>query len=96
MVKDLQVVWSNQAIEVSKKIIDYIVEQWGVASAMDFIQETSDFVELLSKNSKLCPESKKKNLRKCLVSKQVSLIYQIEKNKISIVTLIDNRSNHHF
>lgn len=88
--------WSIEALEKSKAISDAIYEQWGISSVLEFRNKLTDLIKLLAENKDLCPKSKKLSFRKCVVTKQTSLIYFVEKKIIKIITLIDNRSSHNY
>ncbi len=47
-------------------------------------------------NKELCPASKLLTYRKCVVSKQTSLIYTIHDTSIFLITFIDNRALHNY
>ena len=84
---------SNQS---SLNFADYIYEKWGISASIEFVDKIDILTGLLATNKKLCPKSLKKSFRKCVVTKQVSLVYTISKDIIHLIAFVDNRSNHHF
>ena len=90
------VTWSKRASKSYLKTLESILEKWTVKEGEAFMDEVDSYINNLSKNKMLCPPSKKINLRKCVVSKQTSLIYKVYGKKISIVVFIDNKSNHKY
>ena len=92
----MRVVWSQTALDAYLHIIDDIFENWTIKEVVNFQEAVDKLLFQLSKNSKLCPVSNLLNYRKCVVSKQTSLIYAINKDSIFLVTFIDNRSLHNF
>jgi plasmid stabilization system protein ParE len=92
----MKIIWSNQAKISYEKIIDFILEQWSPDIAFNFESKTNRLLDNLKNNKKLCPVSKKKQLRKCIIHKNTSLIYRIIEQNIEIVTFIDNRSKHQY
>ncbi|AWW28882.1 hypothetical protein DN752_01340 [Echinicola strongylocentroti] len=51
-------------------------------------------LELIVERPEIYPTSgKKKQVKRCVISKQTSLYYQIKKDKIELITLFDNRRN---
>ncbi|RLD63591.1 MAG: type II toxin-antitoxin system RelE/ParE family toxin [Bacteroidetes bacterium] len=92
----MKIIWSNQAKFSYEEIIDFILEQWPTDIALDFENKTNNLLDKLKKNIKLCPNSKKKQLRKCVIHKNTSLIYKIVKPNIELITFIDNRSEHQY
>ncbi|MCF8298594.1 MAG: type II toxin-antitoxin system RelE/ParE family toxin [Saprospiraceae bacterium] len=92
----MKIIWSEQAKLSYEKTIDFILEQWSAEIALDFENRTNKLLDNLKKNKKLCPASKKKQLRKCTIHKNISLIYKLVKSYIEVVTFIDNRSKHQY
>lgn len=92
----MKIIWSDQAKISYEETIDFILEQWSPDIGLDFENKTNDLLDKLKKNTKLCPNSKKKQLRKCVIHKNTSLIYKIVKPNIELVTFIDNRSGHQY
>ncbi len=94
--EDLQIYWSLEAESRYLEIINYLLDHWTIREVNNFIIEVERLLSLLIKHKHLCPSSqKKKGLRKCVISKQTSLIYRItEPNRLELVTFIDNRSEH--
>lgn len=90
--------WSKEALDALDAVLEYVFEEWGIKPVLDLQQEIERLIVAISKNKKLCPDSKitGTGLRKCVLSKQTSLIYQIEGSELKIVTFIDNRSEHVF
>jgi plasmid stabilization system protein ParE len=92
----MEIIWSNQAKISYEKIIDFILAQWSVEVALTFESLTNNLLDNLKQNENLCPVSKKSRLRKCVIHRNVSLIYKVVKPNIELVTFIDNRSEHYF
>lgn len=86
-------------IEAEKTYIDalaFILKRWTIKEATHFELLTEELLKQLSTNLKLCPEIKKLNIRKCVVSEQTSLIYRIQSQSIELIAFIDNRSQHRY
>lgn len=88
------ITWSAESITILEDILDYIYAEWGINTVIDFQNELNSLLKAICKNHRLCPASKVIGFRKCVLSKQTSLIYRFSKSKLEIVTFIDNRSNH--
>lgn len=89
-----KIVWSDESILTLEKIMDYIFEEWGIQTIVDLQLKLDRLIHLLTTNKKLCPKSKVINVRICVVSEQISMVYKIEHSHLEIVTVIDNRSKH--
>ena len=92
----MEIVWSDRAQASYAKTIDFILEKWTPEIAENFESLTNRLLDNIKKQKELCPVSKKKNLRKCVIHKNTSLIYRINKSYIGLVAFIDNRSNHKY
>lgn len=88
--------WSSQAENTYDKIIEGILLKWNDDIAKSFILEVEELLVKLSEFNKLCPKSKIQNTRKCVVSKQTSLVYKIQRKSIYLITFITNTTNHKF
>lgn len=89
-----QIEWSNEALSSAKSISDYIYQRWGIKATIDFSDKIKKLMVLLSSNKELCPKSKKKKIRRCVVTEQTSVVYKESKGIIQLITFIDNRSDH--
>ncbi|RLD59814.1 MAG: type II toxin-antitoxin system RelE/ParE family toxin [Bacteroidetes bacterium] len=92
----MDVFWSPEASSSYEDIILGLFERWTIDIVEQFENEVNKLIFRLSKNKKLCPPSKKKNLRKCVIHKNISLVYRINMTEIELVTFIDNRSEHSY
>lgn len=92
-----QINWTPIAQETHQQIFDFILENWSIDIAIKFDTELQQLLQNLELHKHLCPPLRiKKEIRRCVVSPQVSLLYQIqEQNKtIELLTFYDNRANH--
>jgi plasmid stabilization system protein ParE len=96
--KEYLISWSPVAEETYLKTLNQILDKWTVKEAEDFEAKVERLIERLKSHKHLCPPSDKlKNLRRCVISPQTSLIYQINNNDIiELVAFFDNRSGHAF
>ena len=92
----MSIIWSEQAKISYEKIIDNLIEKWNTNIAFNFENLTNEILDKLKTSKKLCPSSKQSQLRKCVIHKNISLIYRIEKSNIELITFIDNRSEHQY
>ncbi len=92
----MNIVWSTEAKTTYENIIDDLLKKWPNDIALEFEQRTNDLLEQLKKNKHLCPSSKFKKLRKCVIHKNASLIYKVNRKTIEIITFIFNKDNHQF
>ncbi|MGB3947352.1 MAG: type II toxin-antitoxin system RelE/ParE family toxin [Bacteroidia bacterium] len=95
--KYASIIWSPQAEETYLKTLELIVEKWGKKIALKFDKSTEELIEKIASHKHICPESIIIKLRRCVISEQTSMVYQIINNEtIEIITFFDNRSNHSY
>lgn len=75
-------------------LLDYLTEEWGDKSKINFLSRFRKATEKVSSFPKSCPESiAMKGLYKCIITKQSSFYYRIKNEEVEIITLIDNRQD---
>ncbi len=92
----MKIIWSEQAKKSYEKTIDNLLERWTIDIVFKFENLTNNTLDNLKKNKNFCPKSQQTQLRKCVIHKNISLIYRIEKSNIELITFIDNRSEHQY
>ncbi len=92
----MEVVWTATSLETYYNVVDYLLESWPSFVLESFQSKVDSLLVRIKNNNDVCPESKILGLRKCLIDEHNSLIYEIIKNKIFLLTFIDNRSQHKF
>ncbi len=88
--------WSEKSKNDFIEIIDYLIDNWGKNSAKKFKNTAINSIELISKMPAIYPSTEyRKNLRRCIVVKQVSMYFQVNESEkeIIIVRFYDNRRN---
>jgi len=90
------IIWSEQAKKSYEKAINNLLERWNIDIVLRFENRTNGILENLKKNKYFCPKSPQTQLRKCVIHKNISLVYRIEESNIELITFIDNRSEHQY
>lgn len=91
-----QVIWTPLAEDDYSELLEFIDKNYGVDSALEFMDKTDATIERILKFPSIYPISKKrKNVRKAIVTKQTSFLYSIKKvkNEIWILEFWDNRKD---
>jgi plasmid stabilization system protein ParE len=89
-----KLIWSDEALNNLKSIIDYLENRWSKREINKFAQLLDKQLRLIEDNPYLFAESDKSNgLRKSVLSSQTTIYYRIINSKIQIITLFDNRQN---
>ena len=87
-----KVFWSEEAENILTQITEYLKEEWSDKSANKFLDIVEEKTALLAVYPEMCISSpSKKGWRKCVLTKQVSLLYSFNNSEVNIHTVIDNR-----
>jgi len=77
-----------------EKLFEYLIENWSLKVKRNFVKKLDDCISIIKIQPESFPESSKiQGLRRCVVTKQVTLYYKINKEKIYIVSIFGNRQN---
>jgi len=89
-----KLMWSDRALADLQNIIDYLTENWTQREIQNFARRLDKRLDLISVNPNLFPRTtKRKNLRKSVLTKHTVIYYKTESNFVTIVTLFDPRQN---
>lgn len=84
--------FSERAEKNLDQIIEYLFINWSAKVKIDFLNKLERIIKILAVNPLLFQEySKKKKIRKCLITKHNALYYRITKNMVEIITIHDTR-----
>ncbi len=89
-----KVIISKTAEKKLDKLFDYLIEKWSITVKKEFVEKLDSSIEIIQNQPKIFPESKTgKGLRKCVITKQTTLYYRYNSQRINIVTIFDTRQN---
>ena len=92
----MQVIWTPEAEATFNQNIAYLQQEWNDKVIERFIDKTDKLIILISEQPLLFPFAhKKKSIRKCLVVKQVSLYYRVQKDTVYLITFWNNYQHPH-
>jgi hypothetical protein len=74
-------------------VIEYLEENWTIKEINNFIDRTDEVVSFIAQNPKQYLYSKKKKVYRAVVTKQISLYYRVNLNKIELLIFWDTRQN---
>lgn len=93
--KSFLISWSPIAEETYLNTLCWILEKWSLKEAEAFEAKVESMLDRIRTHKFLCPSShKQKSLRRCVITPQTSMVYQIKDNIIELVIFFDNRSEH--
>ncbi|MGO1752322.1 MAG: type II toxin-antitoxin system RelE/ParE family toxin [Psychroflexus sp.] len=89
----------NRKVDISKtakkkldKLFDYFIEKWSVNVKNEFVEKLDNCIDIIKQQPEAFPESnKRKGLRRCVVTKQITLYYRFNSKRINLVTIFDTR-----
>lgn len=89
-----KLIWSDEALNNLKGIINYLENKWTKREIKKFSQLLDKQLKLIESNPYLFAKANKSGgLRKSVLSKQTTIYYRVVDYEIRIVTLFDNRQN---
>jgi plasmid stabilization system protein ParE len=88
------VIISERAENNFNDIVNYLLIEWNEKVKDSFLGRFKKIVNLLSIDPFIFQEySKKKRIRKCLITKHNAMYYRIVGNTVQIITIHDTRRN---
>ena len=89
-----KVIISKTAKKRLNELFIYLLENWSQKIKSDFIKKLDSKIILLREHPEGFPESEKeKGLRKCVITKQITMFYRFNSEHIKIITFFDTRQN---
>jgi plasmid stabilization system protein ParE len=86
--------WSDRAENKFREIIKRIVKEFGSNAAEKFIAKVEQSIAALVEMPEAFPKtSARKNVRRCVISKQTTAFYFVTKDTVEIVTLFHTRQS---
>jgi plasmid stabilization system protein ParE len=83
---------TKEAAEDIQQINQYLIENWSERVRDNFIKKLKNSVATIQRMPYAFPISEQKpDLRKCVISPQVSLYYILKENSVIIVSVLSNR-----
>lgn len=89
---NLKVEYSKQSLRNAIEIVSYLTNKFADKEVNKFYQILPNFEKIIVAYPTLYSQSKIKNIRRAVLSSELSVYYQIKKNKISIIAILDNRT----
>lgn len=88
-----KVIWSAEALENLEKIITYLEKNWSEKEIKKFVKKLEKQISLIKKQPLSFPKSQLVEIRKSVLSKQITIFYKTSGDTIYIVAIFDNRQN---
>jgi len=88
------IIWSPFAESDLDEIIEYLLANWSNQVILDYVDLVDSLIAQIGNQPKMYPIiNKKLKVRKCVLTKQNTLYYRENKERIEILRIYDNRQN---
>ncbi len=88
----MKVTFTDQAAEHLTELVDYLEIEWSTKVRDNFLLKLERAVEVIAAFPFAYPSSESyPDFRRCVVTPQTSLYYQIQPDEIEVVAIFDNR-----
>lgn len=89
-----KLIWSDEALSNLKNILVYLEENWTQKEIKKFaVLLDRQLIRIQNNPSLFAESSNRSQIRKSVLTKQVSIYYRISENEIHLISLFDNRQN---
>ncbi len=89
-----KIIWTSRALSDLKNVITYLEKNWTSREIQKFALLLDLQINRLKLHPNLFPESHRfKNIRKSVLTSQISIYYRVGIKEIQIISLFDNRQN---
>lgn len=86
--------YSLRARQEEIELLEYIVREFGEKKAKEVFERIEKLLDQISKTPEMYrASSKRKNLRKCFLSKQTSIYYRVHNEHLEIVSFRGNQKD---
>lgn len=85
--------WSPLARSSYIDVLEYLEQKWTWREMERFVLRTEEALAHIKTNPNLYPYSKKSDTHKCILVKQVSLIYRVKGPVAELLVFWDNRQD---
>jgi plasmid stabilization system protein ParE len=88
------VIWSHEASQNLDVIIRYLDTNWTPKEIRKFLIKLNKAIDVISGWPELFTITNKKlKIRRCVLSRQISVYFKIDEEKVFIISIFDNRQN---
>lgn len=88
----MEILITNQAEEKLNEILDYVISNFGILVATNFVEKVENTLKLIENNYTI-GKRYKNNYYSLLVIKEISVYYKVSGETIYIMTYFNNRQN---
>jgi plasmid stabilization system protein ParE len=88
-----KIIWSEEAINNLRDIIDHLENNWTEREVRKFALKLEKVLDTIKNQPFAFPASKKMGIRRAVLTRQTTIYYEIFNDTIKIVTIFDSRQN---
>ena len=89
-----RVVISPIAEKKLEALLEYLLVEWSLKVKTNFIKRLDDYLQIIKQEPESFPESEKvSGLRRCVITKQISIYYEFNDKEIRILSFFDTRQD---
>lgn len=89
-----KIVWTDKALANLDNIIDYLKNNWTENEISGFFRKLDKRITMIGQRPLLYPLTpNRKNVRRSVLTAQITIYYRINKQSVEILTLFDTRQN---
>jgi len=90
----LKIVWTENAIQDYKLVVDYLLLEWSLAVAEKFAETIDRRIDVLSRFPNIgIASTKDLSIRSIVITKHNKLYYRLLSDTIEILSIFDTRQN---
>ncbi len=89
-----KIIWNEFARQDFYQNIDYLLKEWSEKEAQVFIDKVFDVLFTLEKGNVEFQKTNKKDIRRCVITRQITLFYRIKDDQlIELLRFWNNSKN---
>ena len=86
--------YTDRASKDQQDLYEYLLEKWGIQTVKKLDVKIEQSLNLIAKQPEMYPATgQKTSIRRCVISKQTSLYYRVNKYNIELLTFFDTRQH---
>jgi plasmid stabilization system protein ParE len=90
----LQIRWTENALEDYRHVVEYLIQEWSVGIAKDFVEIVEKRIDTLSVFPNIgIPSIKEPGIRSIILTKHNRLYYRVSTKFIEILDIFDTRQD---
>jgi plasmid stabilization system protein ParE len=89
----MEIVWSDDALSDYHQNIDYLLKDWSIDVASEFVEDVEASIELIKTHPALYPLTDYNKIRRAIINKQITLFFTVSDKGIYLIRFWNNYQN---